>query len=235
MTRAISLSVLIAALAFAVSPYLSQNFAGYPPALFPVPQVDPPVQPAGWTFAIWGLIYLWLIASAVFGLVGRAGAPGWQRMRPALLGSLGIGIFWLEVAGRAPVWATVMIFAMAVLAVLAMLRAGDDDRFWLIAPLGLYSGWLTAACGASLGIVLAGFGVMSAQAAAIACLTGVAIVALGVQWLRPGAFTYGLAVMWALLGVIAANISPPNLPVILIAAMGGACLAACAILLRTPR
>lgn len=29
-----------------------------------MPQVDPPVQPAGWAFSIWSEIYLWLIVSA---------------------------------------------------------------------------------------------------------------------------------------------------------------------------
>lgn len=230
MTRPLALLVLLASLAFAISPYVSQNFAGYPPELFPVPQVRPPVQPAGWAFAIWGVIYLWLIASAGFGLLRRADDAGWQQMRLPLLGSLGLGIFWLEVAGRAPIPATLMILAMMGLAVLALLRAGGGDRGWLEMPLGLYAGWLTAASGASTGIVLGGFGILSEQAAAILCLLAVAALALAVQALRPGALTYAAGVIWALLGVLAANISPLNLPVVLIAAMGIALLAVRAML-----
>lgn len=235
MNKALAPLVLIATLAFAASPYLSQNFAGYPPDLFPVPQVDPPVQPAGWAFAIWGLLYLWLIASALFGLIRRAGDAEWQRMRPALLASLGIGIFWLDVAGRAPGWATAMILAMMALAVLAMLRAGGNDRFWLVMPVALYAGWLTAASGASLGIVLGGYGLLSAQAAAIICLIAVAVLALAVQLMRSGALAYSAAVIWALLGVAGANLSPLNPAVVMIAAMGTILLAGRAMLARTLR
>ena len=60
MTRKTSLLVLLAALAFALSPLLSSGFNGFAPDQFPIPQDNPPVQPAGYAFAIWGLIYLWL-------------------------------------------------------------------------------------------------------------------------------------------------------------------------------
>nr|WP_240769056.1 hypothetical protein [Paracoccus liaowanqingii] len=46
--------VLLAALAFAASPLIFPGFAGYDAGRFPIPQVDPPVQPAGWAFSIWG-------------------------------------------------------------------------------------------------------------------------------------------------------------------------------------
>jgi len=45
--------VLIAALAFAITPFLSPEFGGFDPNLYPMPQDDPPVQPAGWAFSIW--------------------------------------------------------------------------------------------------------------------------------------------------------------------------------------
>lgn len=230
MTRPLALIVLLATLAFAVSPILSQNFAGYPPDLFPVPQDDPPVQPAGWAFSIWGLIYLWLIASAGFGLLRRADDPDWFASRLPLTASLVIGMFWLEVAGRGPVWATVMILAMLLFAVLAMLRAGRSDTVWLELPLGLYAGWLTAASGVSAGIVLSGYGLISAQSAAILGLAAVLAVAVAVQWRRPTAITYPAGVSWALIGVIANNLSPVNVTILLIAALGIALLAGRAIL-----
>ena len=42
-------------LLFAVSPLFTQGFNGFEPDQFPVPQDDPPVQPAGYAFSIWGL------------------------------------------------------------------------------------------------------------------------------------------------------------------------------------
>ena len=52
---------------FAASPFLSEGFNGFAPDQFPVPQDDPPVQPAGYAFSIWGVIYLWLIVGTGFG------------------------------------------------------------------------------------------------------------------------------------------------------------------------
>ena len=60
----LALSVL-----FALSPLLAPDFGGFDPDQFPVPQDDPPVQPAGYGFAIWGVIYVWLILSAGFGVL----------------------------------------------------------------------------------------------------------------------------------------------------------------------
>ncbi len=83
--------VVTAALAFALSPLMSDGFAGFRPDQFPVPQDDPPVQPAGYAFAIWGLIYLWLLAGGLFGLLKRADSPGWDAMRWPLVASLVVG------------------------------------------------------------------------------------------------------------------------------------------------
>ena len=134
---------LLAALAFAVSPLLSAGFNGFEPGQFPVPQDDPPVQPAGYAFSIWGLIYLWLIAGAAIGFLRHAQAPGWQAMRPALILSLGAGAFWLPLAQVSVLWATALIVFMLITALAALLLAGREDRLWLREPIGLYAGWLT--------------------------------------------------------------------------------------------
>lgn len=233
MRTPLAIAVLLAALAFAVSPAIFQNFAGYPPGIFPVPQDDPPIQPAGYAFSIWGLIYAWLIAGAGYGVWRRADDDDWAAMRPPLLASLVIGFFWLGIASRSPIWATVMIFLMLGFALAAFLRAGDRDAVWQIRPVALYAGWLTAASGASLGIVLAGYGILSAQISAVLCLLGVTAIALVVQATRPREWAYPIGVIWALIGVIVANISPVNLVVVLLAALASALLAGRAILFAT--
>jgi len=75
MTRAFAILTFAAALAFAVAPFVSEGFNGFAPDQFPVPQDAPPIQPAGYAFSIWGVIYLWLIVATGFGLVRRADAP----------------------------------------------------------------------------------------------------------------------------------------------------------------
>ena len=91
--RATRIVVLLLALAFALSPLLSNGFGGFYPESFPV-QVDRwPAQPAGWAFSICGLIYLGLILAAIWALWQPASMPGWPRAAGPLGISLFIGIF----------------------------------------------------------------------------------------------------------------------------------------------
>jgi hypothetical protein len=195
--------VLVAAVAFAASPWFVDNFAGYDPALFPVQVPDPLIQPAGYAFAIWGLIYAWLIAHALFGLVQRRDDPEWDSPRRPLILSLAIGTFWLAVATAAPVAATVMIWAMLALALIALGRLGRRERWILRAPVALYAGWLTAAAAVSLGVVLSGYGILGDRAGAYAMLVLALAVALWVQLGRTSSPVYALGVIWALAGIAA--------------------------------
>lgn len=234
-TPFLAIAVLLATVAFALSPLLTRGFAGYRPDQFPVVLDFWPVQPAGWAFSIWGVIYIWLIAGAGWGWFNAPRDPKWQKMRARLLISLGLGIFWIAAANAAPIVATVMIFVMAACAIAAMLRAGDQDRVWQVRPVALYSGWLTAATGVGTGVVLGGYGVLSAQAAALTMLVLVLLVALVVQSRRPAEWAYPAAIIWALSGVIAANLPTENWSVIAMSVAGIAALAVGFVLQRHKR
>jgi hypothetical protein len=195
----------VATLAFLLSPSLTEPFTGYAPGSFPVEQVDPPVQPAGYAFAIWGIIYIWLGAMAAFGVLRRKADAAWQRVAVPLTLSLGPGAAWLWVAGFAPITATVLIFWMMGCAIWALTRAPIADRWWLQAPVALYSGWLTAAAHVSLGVVLGGYGWLGATGAAVLCILLALGVALAVLWRKPDAPEYGAAVGWALIGIAVDN------------------------------
>lgn len=234
-TPFLAIAVLLATVAFALSPLLTRGFAGYRPDQFPVVLDFWPVQPAGWAFSIWGVIYIWLIAGAGWGWFNAPRDPEWGKMRAPLLISLGLGIFWIAAANAAPIVATVMIFVMAACAIAAMLRAGDEDRVWQVRPVALYAGWLTAATGVGTGVVLGGYGVLSAQAAALTMLVLVLLVALVVQSRRPAEWAYPAAIIWALSGVIAANLPTENWSVIAMSAVGIAALAVGFVLQRHKR
>ena len=233
--RLLPVLILLATLAFAASPFMVTNFAGFDPALFPVPQNDPPVQPAGWAFAIWGLLYLWLIVSAGYGVLRRADTPAWAPHRPWLLANLVLGVAWLPAAERSVLGATVLLGAMLVLSLPALFRTPRRDRWWLQAPVALYAGWLTAAFSASLGLVLAGWGYLAETPAALVALVFALVVGLGVQTRLGRAPGYGLALIWALVAIATKNAAAPaNLPVAALAGLGAAAVLG-VVILRTRR
>jgi hypothetical protein len=220
--------VLALAVAFAVAPALSSGFGGFDAADFPV-RADWPAQPAGWAFSIWGVIYAGLIGSAAWGFLRAAPGDGWGRACPPLALSLAFGAPWVEIASRAPVAATAMLLPMAAGAVAATFRSGP--AFWQRGPLGLYAGWVTAATWIGISAVLTGYGAAGPQAVALFALFAALATALAVSsLLPPGAWTFRLAVCWALVGVIAANVAPSggqtNWPIVMLSATGIAALGA---------
>lgn len=218
-----SWATLGATAAFLLSPAITVPFRGYTPDLFPVAQIDPSIQPAGYAFAIWGVIYVWLAVSALFGLVKRGSAPDWQHARLPLILSLAPGALWLWVAGFAPITATLLIFWMLGCAIWALLRSPLRD-YWLFAvPVGLYAGWLTAAAHVSLGVVIGGYGLLSETMAALVCVGSALVVALWVLSQVPRALPYAVAVIWALVGIIVENGAVH--PVSIAAALGAVVLA----------
>lgn len=214
---------LIVALTFAGSPFLSDGFRGFTPSQFPVVADRWPVQPVGWAFSIWGAIYLWLIVGAGYGLVRAWRNPDWQEMRLALILSLTVGSFWITVANLQPVLATVMLIFMAATAIAAFLRAPTGKGgagLWAAGPVGLYAGWVTAACGVAIAITLGGQGVLTGAQAAYLSLTGVILAALIIVWRRPEVPSYAFGAGWALFGVIVSNARAGDWPVLSLAAVG---------------
>ena len=208
--RALAILTSTAALAFALGPFITA-FDGFDPNAYPVPQDSPPGQPAGYAFAIWGPIYLWLLASTGIGLLARADDSDWAPSRAPLLISLTIGAIWLPVAEQSPVWATILIWGMLVSALIALRRAPSKDRWLLQAPIGLYAGWLTAASCVSIALLGAGYDIVFGQtvwaAIAIAIALAITITTLRLRLVTP---TYAIAVIWALLAIVSQNLAGPT-------------------------
>lgn len=220
---------LVAAILFALSPVYSAGFNGFSAGQFPIPQDNPPVQPAGYAFSIWGLIYIWLLAGALFGLLNRYDASEWDAMRWPYIVSLTIGAAWIPVANISPAWATLLIWIMWATAALAFLRAGERDRIWLRTPIALYTGWLTAAACVALGLLLAGYGYVSEQVAAIAMIVLALVLAASLLVMRPDTPEFAASVVWALVGVIVANAAPANWTIVALCGAGIVALTVCAL------
>ncbi len=205
---------------FAISPFLVGDFSGFDPKQFPVPQDNPPVQPAGYAFAIWGAIYGWLTLGMGWGLFMAHRDGQWHDMRVPLALSLACGTTWLAVAMVSPIWASVLIWLMLITALIALFLAPVADSTWAAWPVGLYAGWLSAASCVSLGVLVAGYGWLDQTTAAL-IFVGIAIVLGGfIQAALGRAPTYGIAVIWALLAIIVAN--KDSTPIVAYVAAGGA-------------
>jgi hypothetical protein len=216
-----AIGVLLATAAFVASPFLSPGFGGFEPSQFPVPQNDPPVQPEGYAFAIWGPIYAWLSISAVFGLALRRHAPDWQAMRPQLTLSLALGAGWLPIATISPLAATVLIWLMLISALKAAQNAPVLDRWWARAPVAIYAGWLSAASAVSLGLVLGGWGLLDEVAAAGVALVIATALAFAMQLRLSATPEYGAAVIWALIAIAIGNAADGSGVIIALALAGG--------------
>lgn len=198
--------ILLASVAFVAAPAVTPPFMGYDPAIFPVNIPRPSVQPAGYAFAIWGVIYLWLLVHAGFGLWQRRDDPVWDKTRLSHFGALALGTVWLAIAGGYPITATVTIIIMAAFTLTSFLAASPTRDRWLMqAPLALFAGWLTAASCVSLGVILAGYGWLGDTASAIVMLALVLAVAIPVQLRRPSMPLYSIAVVWAAFGIVVVN------------------------------
>jgi len=206
MSRLPALILLLVTIAFGLAPLVTPPFTGYDPALFPVDIGRPAIQPAGYAFSIWSVIYLWLIVHAVYGLWQRPADLLWAPSRLPLTVAIAVGVVWLWIAGQSAVWGTATIWIMAAGALTAFLRAPTEPDRWLLSgPLAIFAGWLTAAAAVSTGVLIAGHGVLSNIGSALAMLALVLVIALIVQAQKARMPVYGLTVIWALAGVIVAN------------------------------
>ncbi|MGL4320243.1 MAG: hypothetical protein ACRCS3_05205 [Paracoccaceae bacterium] len=219
-----ALILVAATIAFGAAPLVTPPFTGYDPAIFPVQIARPSIQPAGFAFSIWALIYVGLIVHALFGLFSRRNDPAWDTVRLPMAASIAIGTIWLWIAPLYPITATAAIWAMLALAGWALLRVSAQDRLLLATPIAIYTGWLTAAANVSLGVVIAGYGWLTDTESAAAMLALDLTIGVSVQLRRPADFVYGLTLIWALFGIIAVNWQP-NVTVAMLA-LGGIILLA---------
>ena len=231
MTRLMAILTLVLTLAFALAPLWS-DFAGFAASELPNGVEDPPVQPAGYAFAIWGVIYLWLIASAIYGVIFARTDAAWHRARWPLAVSLAIGVPWLWIAAQSPLWATVTIWAMLVFALVALGRTPTSDRRWFRGPVALYAGWLTAASFVSLGVLLGGYEVILGNYGwAFPAILGALVLSTLVYWRTPCP-VYLSAVIWALVGICAANWMETFL--VTATALAGIAVLVCVMAIRSP-
>jgi hypothetical protein len=187
------------------------------------------VVPAGYVFAVWGLIYLGQLAFlAHTWRPSRLGDPLLRRIGwlPALIGLLN-GVWIL--AWHYEVFPLTVIIMAALLVSLIWLyrRAGFEqaarpgspisvaDRWLVQVPFSLYLGWITVATIANVAAVgkWAGLGTLSVgpELVAAAVLAVGLLIAVWVM-LRTADLTYGAVIIWAYVGILVKETATPWVP-----------------------
>lgn len=201
-----AIAVVCGALAFAAGSTMTPGFDGFDPAAFPNPVEDLPLTPAGYAFSIWGVIFIALILNAFYGLIKRDANAEWDATRWPLFVTQTIGAAWIGIAQVSPIMATITIWMMLAGSLMA-LRAGlkTPEIWWMHVPLALLAGWLTAAAWVALTTTVVGFTALTPVVGSWIGLAGALAMALAVLRVM-GQPAYGVAVIWALAGVVVANL-----------------------------
>lgn len=183
------------------------------------------VEPAGYAFAIWLLIFTLSLAYAIYqALPANRENPLLRRVGWFTAGAFACtGLWSVFVPERQLLLALAMLLVVfTCLAVVYLRFARDDARQgrrpgrserWLAAlPVGIFLGWITAAITVSINSELIRFGVVSAGGAgevllgtALLLLGGAlaaAVVMVGRSGPVQGYLAYGGTVLWALVAVV---------------------------------
>lgn len=181
-------------------------------------QFTSPTTPAGYAFAIWGVIYLAALVFAVYqALPSHRGdqvlaRAGWPAAAAFTANALWVPTFQMEWF-----WAAQGLITLALIggvwALLALARAGRSGlsrwHRWLARlPLALLAGWVTVAFSAGLTITLVsaelledGYGFGAVVWALLALLVTGAF-AVGVTLALRGSFAYPAAVAWGTFAIM---------------------------------
>jgi hypothetical protein len=177
--------------------------------------------PAGYVFAIWGLIYLALILFAIFPfLPGQRGNPRLARIGPWFLVASAANISWIFLWHYEYfLWTVpVMLVLLASLLVIYLrldigrTSVASAERWMVHVPFSLYLGWITVATIANIAAVLYfvgwdGWGISPQVWTVIMIVAGAAIACVLTLTRRDAVFP--LVVLWALAGIAARNGETP--------------------------
>jgi benzodiazapine receptor len=169
--------------------------------------------PAGYVFAIWGLIYLFLIGFAVYQALPSQRTNTWlRRIGYLFVLSCGANMIWLFLWHYEHfVFTLVAMFALLLLLIAIYLilgigrrRVGVAELLLTHVPFSIYLGWVTVATVANVTEVLdyvkwSGWGISPEAWAIIMLVIGVAI-ASGVSITR-GDIAYVAVIVWAFIGI----------------------------------
>lgn len=186
------------------------------------------VIPAGYVFAIWGLIYALLAAFTVDQLrPSRAGDPtlrrlGWLPALSGVLNTVWLLLFQYEIfVLTVPVMVALLLTLIRINAITFAERGRlvGASRWTVRLPFSVYLGWITVATIANVAQTLdsVGFDAFALDPTLVASgvlLVGLAI-ALTYVW-RFADVAYGLVIVWAYAGIAVKEMATPLVPAVAI-------------------
>jgi hypothetical protein len=196
--------------------------------------------PAGYVFSIWSLIYLGLIAFAVFQARNTADATAVRdKIGPWFAANALFNVIWLFLWGAERLWPSVIVMLGLLgtliiiyqnLGIGRVLAGGADDTklaTWAVrVPFSIYTGWISVATIANLSAAFVSSGWQGGALGprfwtVIVLLAGTALGLLA-TWLRRDV-AYALVVIWAFIGIAVAR--PQETLVMWVAILGATVVA----------
>ena len=173
--------------------------------------------PAGYVFAIWGLIYLGLIAFSIYqALPGNRDAAWLKKITPFYLLGNAANIVWIflwHFEQFALTWIAMLVILGSLLVITSMLfkdkeTSGAGFRWLTKVPFSLYVGWISVATVANLSQVLyflnwGGWGIAPQVWALVMLIVAALIAVLNLLVRRD--YVYVLVFIWAYIGIALAQ------------------------------
>jgi hypothetical protein len=184
------------------------------------------VVPAGYVFAIWGVIYLLLLAFTVYQAMPSRGEDpvlrslGWLPALTGVLNTAWLLLFHYEVfVLTVPVMVALLVTLIVIHGRIWERRAVLEPLArWVVAiPFSIYLGWITVATIANVAQTLSalgfdGFGIQPEIIASVVLLLGLAIALTFVWRFRDAA--YGLVIVWAYAGIVVKEADAALVPIV---------------------
>ena len=173
--------------------------------------------PAGYTFSIWGLIYVMLFAYTVYqlGLFRK----NTSSLNTELLDHIGLifsissiaNTMWIFAWHYNVIWLSLVLIIVVLISLILINQEikktslTRSEKFFVKTPFSIYFGWITVATIANVTTYLVsigwkGFGVAENIWTIIILLVGFLIVTANIVMNRD--FVYGLTVVWAYVGIL---------------------------------
>ncbi len=168
--------------------------------------------PAGVTFSIWGLIYVWLLAFTICGFVRARTSRALEAIGPWFVISCAANAAWIVAWHWMAVGLSLALMLLILTSLIVIYRRLEigvgtpsaGDRWLVHAPFSIYLGWITVATIANVTALAVTLGAPSFGSVPAGLTVGVMSTAVfitaSVLWTRRDT-AYALVVMWAFLGI----------------------------------